>query len=79
MGRHPQLPSLPIRPLSELPEDPTPEEAEDYYRVFADRAQDLASAGGRRIKEIESRIRHTTRSAEKTQMNPSQLFYFVPG
>lgn len=78
-GRHPQLPSLPARPLPDLPEDPTPEEEEDYFQTFSDRARELAEVGGKRMKEIESRIRDTTRSTEKNQISPTQLFHFIPG
>lgn len=65
--------------MTKLPEDPTPAEEEEYYRAFSARAQDLAEAGGKRIKEIEARIREATRRTEKTQVSPTQLFHFIPG
>ena len=65
-GRHPQLPSLPAHPLPELPPSPTPEEEEIYYQVFAEKTRELAEAGGRRMKEMERRIRDATRRSEKT-------------
>lgn len=78
-GRHPYLPSLPARPLPELPDEPTAEEEEAYHRVFAERARDLAEAGGRRMKDLERRIRDSTRVSEKTQESPTLLFHFMPG
>ena len=65
--------------MPELPEDLTPTEEEDYYGAFSARVQDLAESGGRRIKEMEARIREATRSTEKTRVSPTQLFHFVPG
>ena len=65
-GRQPQLPSLPARPLPELPPDPTPDQEEAYYEAFAEKARELAEAGGLRIKEMERRIRDASRRSEKT-------------
>ena len=65
--------------MPELPEDPSPAEEEDYYRAFSARAQDLTVAGGRRIKEIEARIREAPRRTEKTRVSLTQLFHFIPG
>ena len=65
--------------MPELPKDPSPTEEEEYYRAFSARAQDLADAGGRHIKEIKARIRETMRCTEKTQVSPTQLFHFIPG
>lgn len=36
-GHHPQLPSLPIRPMPETPEDPTIRQEEEYFDTFAER------------------------------------------
>ncbi len=37
-GRHPQLPSLPPRPMPELPPEPTFEQEDTYYAAYSERA-----------------------------------------
>ena len=60
-GRHPYLPSLPSRPLPTLPEEPTQAEEKAYYDAYSERAAALAEIGGKRIADMERRIRQATR------------------
>ena len=78
-GRHPQLPSLPIRPMPETPEDPTIRQEEEYFDTFAERVQALAEARGRQIREMGRRIRDANKRREKTKDSLTVLFHFLHG
>ena len=62
-----------------MPPAPTAAEEEAYYAAFSERVEALAELGGKRIAELERRIRDSTRRREKNQVNPTILFHFEPG
>lgn len=78
-GRAPQLPSLPARPLAELPEVATADDEAAYYDAFNERVLALASLGGSRIAEVERRVRDGARRRERDSIHPTMLFHFTPG
>ena len=78
-GRTPNLPSLPNRPLPELPADPTPAQEEAYFEAVSTRREYLRTLAGRRILDMERRIRGATRNQERNIVDPTLLFHFKPG
>ncbi len=56
-----------------------PAEEKAYYEAYSERAAALAEIGGKRIADMERRIRQATRRQEKDQVNLTMLFHFVPG
>ena len=78
-GRTPHLPSLPNRPLPEIPANPSLAQEEAYFEAMFLRSEHLRALAGRRILDMERRIRDATRNKEKNIVNPTLLFHFEPG